>query len=125
MHLTFYADGIRLDEGRFRHGLSEKEILSFPQIFLMRENLRGLGGNLKHKNRTNTLWLRVNYYTQKIGGHRKQWISHKMNILHPGQLKKLKSWGLFWSYQLNSTANLANLANLSGKWAKLTVLSSW
>ena len=27
-----------------------------------------------------------------------------------GQLKKLKSWGPFWSYQLNSTANSAHLA---------------
>ena len=34
-------------------------------------------------------------------------ISHKMNIWHPWQLKKSKSWGPFWSYQLNSTANSA------------------
>ena len=33
----------------------------------------------------------------------------KMNIWHPGQLKKLKSWGSFWTYQLNSNANLAHL----------------
>ena len=32
-----------------------------------------------------------------------------MNIRHPGQLKILKSWGPFWSYQLNRTANLAHL----------------
>ena len=32
--------------------------------------------------------------------------------------------GLFWSYQLNSTANLANLPN-SSKWAELAVLFSW
>jgi hypothetical protein len=62
----------------------------------------------------------MNYCTQKIGGHRQQWISPKMNIRHPGELKKLKSWGPFWSYQLNSTANLA----LSlGKWAELALLS--
>ena len=34
-----------------------------------------------------------------------QWISHKTNIRHPVQLKKWKSWGTFWSYQLNSTAH--------------------
>ena len=33
---------------------------------------------------------------QLLGGHRLQWISHKMNIRHPGQLKKSKSWGPFW-----------------------------
>ena len=61
--------------------------------------------NLKRQH--NTLWLRVNYYTQKIGRHRQQWISHKMNIRHPGQLKK-KWLGPFWSYQINSSANLAH-----------------
>ena len=40
-----------------------------------------------------------------------------MNNRHPWQLKKSKSWGPFWSYQLNSTANLANLAKFWGKWA--------
>ena len=38
----------------------------------------------------------------------KQWISHEINIRHTWQLKKSKSWVLFWSYQLNSTADLAN-----------------
>ena len=42
-------------------------------------------------------------------GHGFQWISNKINIPHPGQLKKWKSWEPFWSYQLNSTANLAHL----------------
>ena len=41
---------------------------------------------------------------------------------HPGQLKKLKSWELFWSYQPNSTANPVHL---SQNWAKLAVLFSW
>ena len=36
--------------------------------------------------------------------------------------KKSKSLGLFWSYQLNNTANLANLAQFGGKWAGLAVL---
>ena len=68
-----------------------------------------------------TLWLRLNYYAPKMRGHRKQWISNKMNIRHPGQLK-WKSWGPFWSYQLNSTANPAHLPQ---NWAKLAVLFSW
>jgi hypothetical protein len=49
-------------------------------------------------------------------GHGSQWISNKINIRHPGQLKKLKSWEPFWSYQLNSTANPAHLPQA---WAKL------
>ena len=43
-----------------------------------------------------------------------------MNNRHPWQLKKSKSW--FWSYQLNSTADLATLAQFLGKWAGLAVL---
>ena len=46
---------------------------------------------------------------QLFGGLRYQWISYKMKVWHPWQLKKSKSWGLFRSYQLNSTANLAHL----------------
>jgi hypothetical protein len=46
-----------------------------------------------------------------------------MNIWHPGQLKKLKSWGRFRSYQLNSTANLAHLPRNQAKWAELAVMS--
>jgi hypothetical protein len=38
-----------------------------------------------------------------------------MNNQHPWQLKKSKSWGPLWSYQLNRTANLANLAHFPGK----------
>ena len=48
-----------------------------------------------------------------------------MNNRHPWPLKKSKSWGPFWSYQLNSTANLAHLAHFLGKWAGLAVLFSW
>ena len=36
----------------------------------------------------NTLCLRINYYVQKIGGHRSQWNSCQMNNRHPWQLKK-------------------------------------
>jgi hypothetical protein len=48
-----------------------------------------------------------------------------MKVWHPWQLKKSKSWGPFWSYQLNSTANSAHFARFLGKWAKLAVLFSW
>ena len=52
-------------------------------------------------------------------GHVSQWFSHKMNDRHPLQLKKSKSWEPFWRYQLNSTADLANLAK------KLTLADFW
>ena len=42
-----------------------------------------------------------------------------------GNWKKSKFWRPFWSYQLNSTANSANLAQFWGKWAGLAVLFSW
>ena len=44
-------------------------------------------------------------------GHGSQWFSHKMNNLHPLQLKKLKFWEPFGSDQLKTTADLANLSN--------------
>jgi hypothetical protein len=37
-------------------------------------------------------------------------------------IKKIKILGLFWSYQLDSTANPAHLVK---KWTKLAVLFSW
>ena len=39
--------------------------------------------------------------------------------------KKSKSWGPFWSYQLDSTANIAHLPKKLAKLAKLAVLFSW
>ena len=33
-----------------------------------------------------------------------------MKVWHPWQFRKSKSWGPFWSYQLNSTANSAHFA---------------
>ena len=57
-------------------------------------------------------------------GQKQQWISHKINIRHPWQLKKSKSWEPFWSYQLNSTANPAHLPQNWAKLAKLAVLFS-
>ena len=50
---------------------------------------------------------------------------NKINIRHPGQLKKWKSFEPFWSYQLNSTANPAHLPQNWAKLAKLAVLFSW
>ena len=44
------------------------------------------------------LWLRLNYYTPKMRGHRQQWISHKMKNRHQWQLEKSKSFGA--KYQL-------------------------
>jgi hypothetical protein len=49
----------------------------------------------------------------------------KIKVWHPKQMKKSKSLGPFWSYQLKSTANSAHLAQFLGKWAKLAVLFSW
>jgi hypothetical protein len=41
-------------------------------------------------------------------------------------VKKSKSWGPFWSYQLNSTAaNSAYSPRKWTKWAELAVLFSW
>jgi hypothetical protein len=48
-----------------------------------------------------------------------------MNNRHPDQLKKLKFWGPFWSYQLNSTANSAYSPQKWAKLAELAVLFSW
>ena len=45
-----------------------------------------------------------------------------MNNRHPCPLKKSKSWGPFWSYQLNSTANPAHLPKNWAIWAELAVL---
>ena len=48
-----------------------------------------------------------------------------MNNQHPWPLKKSKSWGPFWSYQLNSTAISAYPPRKWAKWAELAVLFSW
>ena len=85
-------------------------------------HLRKSHFNFGRKFEFTSLWLRLNYYTPKMQGHKQQWISHKMNNWHPWQLKKSKSWGPFWSYQLSSTANPAHLRQ---NWAKLAMLFSW
>ena len=56
---------------------------------------------------------------------RQQWISANIKFWHPWQLKKSKSWGPFWSYQLNSTDNPSHLPRKWAKWAKLSMLFSW
>ena len=38
---------------------------------------------------------------------------------------KIKSWGSFLSYKLDSTANPAHLPKKWAKWAELAVLISW
>ena len=48
----------------------------------------------------------MNYYAWKMRVPRCQCFSHQINNQQPWQLKKSKSWGPFWSYQLNSTASL-------------------
>ena len=45
-----------------------------------------------------------------------------MKVLHPWHLKKSKSWGPFWSYHLDSSANLAHLPQKWVKWAELAVV---
>ena len=54
---------------------------------------------------------------------RKKWYP-SIPIWHPGELEKWKSWGPFWSYQLNSTANPAHLPQNWAKLAKSAVLFS-
>ena len=56
---------------------------------------------------------------------RSQCFSPQMNNWHPWQLKKSKSCGLFWSYQLDRSANPAHLPKKCAKWAELAVLFSW
>ena len=48
-------------------------------------------------------------------GPRSHCFSPHMNNRHLRQLKKSKSWGPFWSYQLNSTANPAHLPQNLGQ----------
>jgi hypothetical protein len=48
-----------------------------------------------------------------------------MNNWHPWQLNESKSWGPFWSYQLDSTDNPAHFPQKWAKWAKLAVLFSF
>ena len=78
-----------------------------------------------YRNRDESWQLQMNYYALKMWVPDPQCFSPKMNNRHPWQLKKSKSWGPFWSYQLNSTANFAHLPRNQTKWAELAVLLSW
>ena len=57
----------------------------------------------------------MNYYARKIRAPRSHCLSPHMSNRHLWQLKKSKSWGPFWSYQLNSTANPAHLPQNLGQ----------
>jgi hypothetical protein len=61
---------------------------------------------------------------EKFRTPRSQCFSPQMNNWHPWQLKKSKSWGPLLSYQLDSSANLAQLPQKWAKWAELAVLFS-
>ena len=63
--------------------------------------------------------LEIDYYVNFLGclgsnGFQLKW-----------QSKNSKSWALFWSYQIKSTANSAHFAHFLGKWDELAVLFSW
>ena len=47
-----------------------------------------------------------------------------MNNRHPWQLKKSKSWGPFWSYQLNSTANICQFSLFTSKMGQMGCIGS-
>ena len=78
----------------------------------------------KEKDREKARWLQMNYYAWKMWATRSQCFSPQTNNQHSWQLKKSKSWGPFWSYQLNSTVNSAHFAQFLGNGAKLAVLFS-
>ena len=69
--------------------------------------------------------LRNKLLCQLFRALRQQRISAKIKVWHQWQLKKSKSWGSFWSYQLDSSANPARLPQKWPKWAELAVLFSW
>ena len=47
-----------------------------------------------------------------------------MNNRHPWQLKKSKSWGPFWIYQLNSTANFCQFSLFTLKMGQMGCIGS-
>ena len=59
--------------------------------------------------------LGISYYVNFLGRLGSNGFQLKWRFGTHGNWKKSKSWGLFWSYQLNSTANLAHLAHFPGK----------
>ena len=63
--------------------------------------------------------LEITYYVNFLGRLGSNGFQLKWRFGTLGNWKKSKSWGPFWSYQLNSTANSAHLAHFWGKWAGL------
>ena len=51
-------------------------------------------------------------------------IMNTLNSEVPDRRASEKSWGPFWSYQLDNTANPAHLQKKRAKWAKLAGLFS-
>ena len=70
-------------------------------------------------------WLYQSFYARKMRALYWNHFWYQIGNRHLWQLKKSKSWGPFWSYQLNSTANPAHLPQNWAKWAELAVLFSW
>ena len=56
-------------------------------------------------------WLGMSYYVKFFGGLGSNEFHIKWIFGTHGSWKNQNSWGPFWSYQLNSTANLAHLAH--------------
>ena len=67
----------------------------------------------------------MSYYVNFLGGLASNEFHIKLKVCYPRQLKKSKSWGPFWSYQLNSSVYSAHFAGFLGNWAKLAVLFCW
>ena len=67
-------------------------------------------------------WLYQSYYSRKMRAQYWNHFRYQMRNWHLWKSKKSKSWGPFWSYQLNSTANPAHLPRKLTKWAIMAVL---
>ena len=63
----------------------------------------GLETRVIFKIESHPIPLRNTFLCQLFRALRQQWISAKIEVWHPWQLKKSKSWGPFQSCQLNST----------------------
>jgi hypothetical protein len=57
----------------------------------------------------------------KNAGAQISFFLHQMNNRQPWQLKKSKTCGPFWNYQLDINANLAHLPQKWAKWAEWAV----
>ena len=79
----------------------------------------------KNTTDSTTHWLYWSFYARKMRVQCWNHFWYQESNWHLWQLKESKSWGPFWSYQLNSTANPAHLPQKWAKWAELAVLFSW